>query len=365
MKCRQSAHRTITQALEYIYDAWGKVLSVTGTMANGIGSYNPICYRGYYYDIESGFYYLKSRFYDPNTGKFLNADSVSMLITGEKAYTYCENNPVNFSDPEGSTYANRPMCEYFNVNAWSDTFLHVGLSLDQSTIHDYFWIFKNWRSVATTFVFAAYDLYYAVMDSISEQELSWFSYFLYENFRFYYKEVEYAFKDYNFNVLKERELNITGIIYGQDMLSSFFYRGRSANSNACGVVAIYNALVLLGKKVSISDTLFLIEIEDVTKTRGTNTMKMLSDRYNYKCEITDEADEFYEWSEVPGRILVAAHWNDEKKKADSHATSAYVVSEGVINIYNFVNSSVDAKKVNKWTDEISKERFIKGAYVYE
>lgn len=41
---------------------------------------------------------------------------------------------------------------------------------------------------------------------------------------------------------------------------------------------------------------------------------MLSDRCNYKCEITDEADEFYEWSEVPGRILVASHWNDEKKR---------------------------------------------------
>lgn len=72
-----------------------------------------------------------------------------------------------------------------------------------------------------------------------------------------------------------------------------------------------------GKKVSVSDTLFLIEIEDVTKIGSTNTMRMLemlSDRYNYKCEITDEADEFYEWSEVPGRILVASHWNDEKKR---------------------------------------------------
>lgn len=67
-------------------------------MANTLGSHNPLRYRGYYYDRESGFYYLKSRYYDPNTGKFLNADSVTMLVSGEKAYTYCENNPVNFND---------------------------------------------------------------------------------------------------------------------------------------------------------------------------------------------------------------------------------------------------------------------------
>ena len=89
-------------------------------------------------------------------------------------------------------------------------------------------------------------------------------------------------------------------------------------------------------------------------------LEMLSDRCNYKCEITDEADEFYEWSEVPGRILVASHWNDAGKKEKSHATSAYVDYEGVINIYNFVNSSVDATRVNKWTDEIEQERYNYG-----
>ena len=101
---------------------------------------------------------------------------------------------------------------------------------------------------------------------------------------------------------------------------------------------------------------------------GINTIKaleLLSDKYDYKYKITTDASEFYKWSETPRRILVASHWNDPEKKNSSHATCAYVDSEKIINIYNFVNSSLEPKKVNKWTDEISKDRFIKGAYVYE
>ena len=58
----------------YSYDAWGKVLSVTGSLASTVGQINPFRYRGYYYDTETGFYYLQSRYYDPVVGRFLNAD---------------------------------------------------------------------------------------------------------------------------------------------------------------------------------------------------------------------------------------------------------------------------------------------------
>ena len=59
--------------VEYKYDAWGNILSVTGSMASTLGAVNPFRYRGYYYDTESGFYYLQSRYYDPQVGRFLNA----------------------------------------------------------------------------------------------------------------------------------------------------------------------------------------------------------------------------------------------------------------------------------------------------
>ncbi len=96
--------------VKYVYDAWGnhKVLDKDGneiTDATHIGHRNPFRYRGYYYDTIIGFYYLKSRFYDPETGRFLSPDSVEYLdpetIGGLNLYAYCNNNPVMFSDPEG------------------------------------------------------------------------------------------------------------------------------------------------------------------------------------------------------------------------------------------------------------------------
>ena len=94
-----------TRLVTYTYDAWG---NVTTSYSNGGAStaarYNPFRYRGYYYDTETGFYYLNSRYYDPSVGRFLNADSAlykSML--GFNLFAYCENNPVYYIDPYGES----------------------------------------------------------------------------------------------------------------------------------------------------------------------------------------------------------------------------------------------------------------------
>lgn len=92
--------------VQYGYDAWGKLLSVTGSLASTIGQINPIRYRGYYYDNETGFYYLQSRYYDPEIGRFINADN-SILGTGESVqgynlFAYCFNNPINMDDQNGN-----------------------------------------------------------------------------------------------------------------------------------------------------------------------------------------------------------------------------------------------------------------------
>ena len=91
--------------MSYSYDSWGKVLSVTGTQAETIGQINPIRYRGYYYDSETGFYYLNSRYYDPETGRFVNGDNQLLIgsdLTGLNLFAYCGNNPVNRADPTGT-----------------------------------------------------------------------------------------------------------------------------------------------------------------------------------------------------------------------------------------------------------------------
>ena len=93
-----------TVVVEYTYDAWGNVLSVTGSQANTIGQYNPFRYRSYYYDSETGFYYLQSRYYDPTVGRFLNADGIIGAnggIVGYNMFAYCVNNPVMFCDYYG------------------------------------------------------------------------------------------------------------------------------------------------------------------------------------------------------------------------------------------------------------------------
>ena len=90
-----------TLAGSYTYDPWGKVLTCTGTIAE----INPIRYRSYYYDTETGYYYLQSRYYDPELGRFISADSyvsTGQGILGNNMYTYCLNNPVLWTDYSGT-----------------------------------------------------------------------------------------------------------------------------------------------------------------------------------------------------------------------------------------------------------------------
>ncbi len=94
----------------YTYDAWGKVTSVTGSNTT-IGELNPFRYRGYIYDHDTGLYYLQSRYYDPETGRFLNADDVDCIgYSGENlsynAFAYCENNAIVYADHTGTIKIN-------------------------------------------------------------------------------------------------------------------------------------------------------------------------------------------------------------------------------------------------------------------
>ena len=96
---------------KYAYDAWGKIVSITDGEGNDvsndpthIANINPIRYRSYYYDRETNLYYLESRYYDPETGRFLNADeyiNANGDMMGYNMYAYCSNNPIMGRDPSG------------------------------------------------------------------------------------------------------------------------------------------------------------------------------------------------------------------------------------------------------------------------
>ena len=86
----------------YEYDAWGKLISSSGSLA----TINPLRYRGYYYDTETELYYLSSRYYDPKVSRFINADSTDAVLSANGLYdqnlfVYCDNNPVMRADNEG------------------------------------------------------------------------------------------------------------------------------------------------------------------------------------------------------------------------------------------------------------------------
>ena len=97
---------------QYSYDEWGKLLSIKTAEAGNeeqqaIAEINPLRYRGYYYDTETGLYYLQSRYYSPELCRFISADDFSYVDTASKlnanAYIYCWNSPVAFDDKEGTT----------------------------------------------------------------------------------------------------------------------------------------------------------------------------------------------------------------------------------------------------------------------
>ena len=90
----------------YTYDSWGNYAVVKNT--SGIAELNPFRYRGYYYDTETDLYFLQTRYYDPEIGRFISQDDVSYLdpesINGLNLYAYCSNNPVMRVDPNGNDW---------------------------------------------------------------------------------------------------------------------------------------------------------------------------------------------------------------------------------------------------------------------
>ena len=100
--------------VEYTYDEWGNpIQTITRDNTeeqNKIAQLNPLRYRGYYYDAETGYYYLQSRYYNPKWGRFISADSFSYIDAftrlGFNAYIYCANNPIMFVDPSGTEKTN-------------------------------------------------------------------------------------------------------------------------------------------------------------------------------------------------------------------------------------------------------------------
>lgn len=117
-----------TEVASYVYDAWGNIKDTKGDPT--VRELNPIRYRGYVYDTETSLYYLQSRYYDPLTGRFLNADVYCDTGTdttlSTNMFAYCENNSVNYIDNGEYARKKYDATKYKNTNwitKWASKFI--------------------------------------------------------------------------------------------------------------------------------------------------------------------------------------------------------------------------------------------------
>ncbi len=129
-----------TKMVSYSYDAWGKPISKAGTLASTLGTIQPFRYRGYVFDEETGLYYLRSRYFNPNLCRFVNADS-HLGFRGEifahNVYTYCVNSPVCLWDNDGLVWtmgAYEPYYGFYHSEVQKWIVAHnVGVAMEVST----------------------------------------------------------------------------------------------------------------------------------------------------------------------------------------------------------------------------------------
>ena len=200
---------------QYWYDEWGVWFNAVWDSSQDLYTFllnnNPLLYRGYYYDLETRYYYLQSRYYNPEWGRFLNADDVDYIgatgtSVGVSTYSYCENNPINNSDYLGLWFINVRF--YYNMLLLKANILSFGSIAGKMLKKK---IEKDKRSA---------------LSRISKTD------------------------------------NFTGYIYGQGV---FLHKNMeigfgTLEDNGCGVIAVYNCMKKLGKRKNLGQIVCEFEI---------------------------------------------------------------------------------------------------------
>lgn len=197
------------QIVEYTYDAWGNVLSIIDSSTNAIGANNPFRYRGYFFDNDTGFYYLQNRYYDAQVGRFINSDDVKYLgasetILGYNLFAYCENNVINYSDQMGNY-----ITVYMGKESWKDM---VNRHYNYNSSQD-----KNWG-------------WKYILNQDKDAD-------------------EFMYGGVGFKRVLVKRTRIFMFVYNY---YKYQYNDLYSDYNGCGWIATYNALLLMGKRVKPS-----------------------------------------------------------------------------------------------------------------
>jgi len=129
-----------TEMLWYTYDPWGKLLSTTGPMSSVLGGLNPFLYRGYIYDYDTGLYYCNSRYYDPETGRWINADAGTGLLGSGLNYNLYQKKTKQVSaDPAISAHTVTPTT--FTILDFPDILVKYDVPLYNQGGTDLCWAF--------------------------------------------------------------------------------------------------------------------------------------------------------------------------------------------------------------------------------
>ena len=163
------------EVVEYKYDTWGNVIGMEGSdYGKWVGSLNPFRYRGYYYDDETGMYYLITRYYNPEWGRFLNADISLLGNVGNSLhnlYAYAANNPVVYSDPSGMGVYYSPGCVTYTTGTEVTNYVTTsdGVSHDSDRVKAARREIDNNKSIANGE--SSGQIVYYIEDNINEAEV--------------------------------------------------------------------------------------------------------------------------------------------------------------------------------------------------
>ena len=225
------------------YDVFGKITAIKNaggvaiTDTTNLAFLNPLRYRGYVYDDETGLYYLQSIYYDPVTGRFLNADVFVDTVSGSplstNVFAYCENNYLLRKDITGLWYE--------DLDDYNDYLKSQKEYIDKQ----YKKTNLSWQKIAL-----GYQLSY------------------YNSCKSFYQDVKSRY-NYNLNILRKNR-NYHGFIYNQNerFIKNLKIGYGNVGNNGCGAVALYNVMMTKSGRPNLANIIATLEINKALRLGG-------------------------------------------------------------------------------------------------